>query len=235
MKIISIIKFIFHFFIFFYMFYLFYWQSKNYKMILYSIPSVLKIGIPTFNKEFFYQDINGEFSGTIIDVLNRLFIKKLNINIEYLSIGNHNEYYDCVLQIGREDIDYKNRFIYSNEIIFEIPMLLVNKNNKKNKKIVTIKNDLLYFFYINIEDYLFLDSIEEAILFLTEHENYDLLISKNYYNRIEGIIIEKNYKLENYSIKIINKKIDNLYLLFKPELYWLISFFNRVLLKLKER
>ena len=123
-------------------------------MILYSIPSVLKIGIPTFNKEFFYQDINGEFSGTIIDVLNRLFIKKLNINIEYLSIGNHNEYYDCVLQIGREDIDYKNRFIYSNEIIFEIPMLLVNKNNKKNKKIVTIKNDLLYFFYINIEDYL---------------------------------------------------------------------------------
>lgn len=233
MKINNIITFIFHFFIFFYIFFLFYWQSKNYKTNLYFIPYILKIGIPLSIKELCYQDIYGEFSGSIINLLDLIFIKKLNMNIEYVYIQDTNDYFDCILSISEKSFNNQNILIHSEFILDVIPLLEIKKKNTNKKKIVTIKNDLLYYLHNSTDEYLFVDSIAEAITYLELKNEYVLLISQSYYNYFNDGIIQKNYRLEDYTINIIQKKIKPVNLLFNYRLYWLLDFFNKIILQLR--
>jgi hypothetical protein len=233
MKIINFFKSLFHIFIFLYMLFFFYWQGKNYETIFYEIPHIIKIGIPFSIKEFCYQDMNGEFSGIIIDILDEIFVKKLNINIDYTCIENSNELCDCILNVSGKKSN-KNSFIYSNSILDYITLLQIKKNKKNNTKIISLKNDILYLLNPKEKNSLFVDSIEEAITLLKFSDDYDLLISQIYYNDIKKIIIKKNDKIENYEIKKIKKKIKSVNLLFNNKLYWLIILFNTVLRKFKK-
>ena len=236
MQIDNILKSFLHFFIAIYWIFIFYWQSKNYETIIYDIPYIIKIGIPFSIKDFCYQDINGEFSGKIIDILNTIFIKKLNINIEYVCTQNNNEFCHCILNISKKQ-NSKKLWLHSNSILDHIPLLKIqynnNNNNNNNNNIVALKNDVLFLFNEKKKNYIFLDSIEEIIIFLEINADYYLLISEIYYNDIKKTILKKN-NIKNYTIKKIKKKINFINLLFHNTLYWLIIFFNIILHKLKK-
>ncbi len=229
MKILNLLKIIFHIFISFYIIFFFYWQSKNYELVLYSVPFVLKIGVPVLIKGFCYLNMDGRFSGILIDFLDDIFIKKLNMNIEYVYQEKNYEFCDCIINIlCKEDND--NFFIQSNSIFSKLVFLEINKKNSKNKKIVSIKNDILYFIDLNLNNITYLNSLEDAAQFLELNSDYYLLISENYYNNCMKKIEEK-FILKNYDIKKIEKNFNKINLLFNYKLYWLINFFNIVLEK----
>jgi hypothetical protein len=233
MRIINFFRSAFHFFILTYWIFLFYWQSKNYENILYENPYIIKIGIPFSIKEFCYQDINGEFSGIVIDILNELFIKKLNIHVDYVCIENNTEFCHCILNVSNQK---KGNFIWlhSNPILKHITLLKIKKNTTKNTKFISLKTDVLFLLHANKKNYVFVDSIKEAITFLDNHNEYDLLISTIYYNNIRKTILEKNNKIEDYQIKKIKKKFTLINILFYHTLYWLVNFFNTALHTLKK-
>lgn len=220
----KIINLLFNFFIIFYMIFLFYWQGKNYKLNFFSMPFVYKIGIPFTIKYFTYKNIRNEFSGKIIDLLNVIFINKLNLKIEYIDIMDKHNNYDFILNLNgkmNQEIDY----FHSNNITSEISSVIIyNKKSKKNFGIA-IKNDLFY--YINNENnYIFVNSLEEAYNFLNNNNDYFLILSEVYYNNNNNI-----NDTNKFIINKIKKKINGINLLFNERLYWLVHFFNKILSK----
>ncbi len=237
MRINYFLKIIFHFFIFCYLVFLFYYQSKSYNYSLFHSPIIFKIGLPILVKGFAYQDINGEFSGLMIDYLNNIFIKQLNINIEYYYIENNNDYYDCILDIDSFYSKKKNdHFFLNSQVIFDELLLLkiTKKKNIPTTQFVSIKSDILYFSHSDIKDIIFIDSLEEVFDFLKVNLDYGLLISPMYYNEFKGIREENIEMLQNYKIEKIYQKIPPVKVVFDFRLYWLIPYFNAIVSRLSK-
>jgi hypothetical protein len=218
----------------------FYIQGSYYNFSSFSvyIPKTIKVGCSFVIKGYFYQNLQNDFFGSIINILNELFIKLCNIKIDYFYFNDNEESellaFDCILVMDNKK-QYPS-FLYSIPFFEKVKVLEIkHKNEIKNKKFIGIKSDILYYTHLEDDEFIFFDSLNDACIFLALNKKYTLLLSEIYYQEMFSFFKEKDYNLNDYDFKRINKKIKIIYFIFKEKFYWFLFIFNNLLRQIKEK